>query len=213
MAEKKINTVLYNVDQSSDTTDEQKATARGNLGLDVILQFKEEASVSELNTLTDIEAGWTYRLSDDGTLTEGSLDVSANDVVSWDGTSWFKLGSSSQENSIFIATQETTTEELVQALRDGKALFSKIETNFQGTLIGNIAPLTAFQVPNSGLSSALFEFQSIIRNNTGSDRIFYYKNTNDTWTQSNKNVAADTVDGYHISVGSISSSQDTISFI
>lgn len=32
MADKKINTVLYDLDQSSDTTDEQKATARANIG-------------------------------------------------------------------------------------------------------------------------------------------------------------------------------------
>ncbi len=211
MADKKINTVLYDLDQSSDTSEEQKATARGNIGLDVVLQFKEEASVSDLNALTDIGEGWTYRLSDDGTLTEGSLDVSANDVVSWDGTSWFKLGSSG--SSVFIATNQTTTEELVQAFRDGKVLFFKMETNYQGTMIGNIAPLSSFQVPDTEIQNALFEFQTILKNNTGNDRIFYYKNTNNTWTQSNKNIAADTVDGYHVSVGSISTSQDTISFI
>lgn len=126
---------------------------------------------------------------------------------------WHRVGEGGSGSSVFIATRNTTTAELVQALRDGKALFSKIESSYQGTTVGNIAPLTSFQVPNSGSTGALFEFQSILINNAGNDRIFYYKNTNNTWTQSNKEVEADTVDGYHISVGSVGTDSNTLYFV
>lgn len=71
-------------------TEAEKAQARNNIGLSDVLQSKGKATVEQLNN-TEAQVGWCYRLLDSGTLTDGSLVVSANDVVSWDGEEWFKL--------------------------------------------------------------------------------------------------------------------------
>ena len=68
------------------------AQAIGNLGKP--LQWKGPATVAQLNAgITGIQEGWTYTLTDAGTLTDGSIAVEAGDEVAWteDGE-WFKLG-------------------------------------------------------------------------------------------------------------------------
>lgn len=53
MAEKKINTVLYDIDQSSDTNDDQKATARANIGAQAELTAGENITIDpETNTIS-----------------------------------------------------------------------------------------------------------------------------------------------------------------
>ena len=54
---------------------------------------KGNASVSTLNGLTGQSNGDTYILTDSGTLTDGSLAVSAGDSVAWDATNskWYKF--------------------------------------------------------------------------------------------------------------------------
>lgn len=67
------------------------AKAIGNLGQP--LQWKGPATVSELNAgIEGIQPGWTYTLTDAGTLTDGSIAVDAGDEVAWTGTAWFKVG-------------------------------------------------------------------------------------------------------------------------
>jgi len=53
---------------------------------------KGEASVSDLNALTTQENGWLYTMTDDGTLTDGSLAVVAGDTVAWNEADsvWYK---------------------------------------------------------------------------------------------------------------------------
>jgi len=53
---------------------------------------KGEADVSTLNALTGQENGWLYTLTDDGTLTDGSIAVVAGDTVAWDDANsvWYK---------------------------------------------------------------------------------------------------------------------------
>lgn len=66
--------------------------AIGNLGQP--LQWKGPATVAQLNAgITGIQPGWTYTLTDAGTLTDGSIVVDVGDEVAWteDGE-WFKLG-------------------------------------------------------------------------------------------------------------------------
>lgn len=68
------------------------AQAIGNLGQP--LQWKGPATVAQLNTgITGIQPGWTYTLTDAGTLTDGSITVDVGDEVAWteDGK-WFKVG-------------------------------------------------------------------------------------------------------------------------
>ena len=53
MDEKKINTVLYDIDQSSDTSDTQKATARANIGAQAELTAGENITIDpETNTIS-----------------------------------------------------------------------------------------------------------------------------------------------------------------
>lgn len=57
MAEKKINTVLYDIDQSSDTTDLQKATARTNIGAQAELTAGENIEIDpDTNTISSTSA-------------------------------------------------------------------------------------------------------------------------------------------------------------
>lgn len=79
------------------------AQAIGNLGQP--FQWKGPATVEELNDgIEGIKPGWTYTLTDAGTLTDGSIKVDVGDEVAWteDGE-WFKLGG---ENGIkvFVGT-------------------------------------------------------------------------------------------------------------
>jgi hypothetical protein len=68
------------------------AQAIGNLGKP--LQWKGHATVSELNAgITGIQPGWTYTLTDAGTLTDGSVKVDIGDEVAWtEDDEWFKVG-------------------------------------------------------------------------------------------------------------------------
>ena len=53
---------------------------------------KGEADVAALNGLSGQENGWLYTMTDAGTLTDGSLAVSAGDTVAWDEANsvWYK---------------------------------------------------------------------------------------------------------------------------
>ena len=80
------------------------AQAIGNLGQP--LQWKGPATVAQLNAgITGIQEGWTYTLTDAGTLTDGSIAVEAGDEVAWteDGE-WFKVGGDSGKIAVFEVT-------------------------------------------------------------------------------------------------------------
>lgn len=68
------------------------AQAIGNLGQP--LQWKGPATVAQINAgITGIQTGWTYTLTDEGTLTDGSIKVDVGDEVAWtEDDEWFKLG-------------------------------------------------------------------------------------------------------------------------
>ena len=81
-------------------TSDGVANAIGNIGQP--LQWKGPATVAHLNTgITGIQPGWTYTLTDTGTLTDGSIDVEAGDEVAWTGTAWFKVGGDSSKIAVF----------------------------------------------------------------------------------------------------------------
>jgi hypothetical protein len=97
------------------------ALAIGNLGKP--LQWKGPATVSELNAgITGIQPGWTYTLTDAGTLTDGSIAVEPGDEVAWteDGE-WFKVG------------HDSTTED-IQKMIDDAVYASEI------AILSNITP-------------------------------------------------------------------------
>lgn len=62
------------------------------------LQWKGPATVEELNAgIEGIQPGWTYTLTDAGTLTDGSVAVDVGDEVAWtEDDEWFPLGGESK---------------------------------------------------------------------------------------------------------------------
>ncbi|MBR4203289.1 MAG: hypothetical protein IKQ93_06925, partial [Candidatus Methanomethylophilaceae archaeon] len=67
---------------SGKTTKENPVNLTGN-GLDA-------KTVEEINGLSDIEIGTTYKMSDAGTITSGDLTVVAGDLVQYNGSKWVK---------------------------------------------------------------------------------------------------------------------------
>ena len=85
-------------------TSDAVAQAIGNLGKP--LQWKGPATVAQLNAgITGIQPGWTYTLTDAGTLTDGSVKVDVGDEVAWteDGE-WFKVGGENSNVALFQFT-------------------------------------------------------------------------------------------------------------
>ena len=78
--------------------------AIGNLGQP--LQWKGPATVAQLNAgITGIQPGWTYTLTDAGTLTDGSITVDVGDEVAWtEDDEWFKVGGDAGKLEIFTVT-------------------------------------------------------------------------------------------------------------
>lgn len=102
------------------------AQAIGNLGKP--LQWKGPATVAQLNAgITGIQPGWTYTLTDAGTLTDGSIEVEAGDEVAWteDGE-WFKVGGDSGKIAVFEVTFPSGVktypngDEILDAINAGK---------------------------------------------------------------------------------------------
>lgn len=57
------------------------------------LVWHGDADVATLNgTIEGLQNGWTFTLTDSGTLTEGSVSVEVGDEVAWTGSAWFKVG-------------------------------------------------------------------------------------------------------------------------
>jgi len=99
--------------------------AIGNLGKP--LQWKGPATVAQLNAgITGIQPGWTYTLTDAGTLTDGSIEVEAGEEVAWteDGE-WFKVGGDGGVKILYGSSNPGGTtypdaEDVVNAVAHGK---------------------------------------------------------------------------------------------
>jgi len=67
------------------------------------LQWKGPATVAQLNSgITGIQAGWTYTLTDAGTLTDGSIVVDVGDEVAWtENGEWLKVGGDTAPIAVF----------------------------------------------------------------------------------------------------------------
>lgn len=104
------------------------AKAIGNLGQP--LQWKDPATVAELNAgITGIQPGWTYTLTDAGTLTDGSIEVEAGDEVAWtEDDEWFKVGGDSGKVEVIQVDWDTdhytwpTYSQVFAALDAGKSV-------------------------------------------------------------------------------------------
>lgn len=73
------------------------------------LQWKGPATVSELNAgISGIQPGWTYTLTDAGTLTDGGIDVEVGDEVAWtEDDEWFKVGGDSGKVEVIQVSWDT----------------------------------------------------------------------------------------------------------
>lgn len=84
---------------------------------------KGDASVTALNNgIPGIQSGWSYVLTNSGTLTDGGISVVAGDNVAWDGVKWFKIGNQVTPNVLFAVQ----TPEYLLAITDsdGVLLFA-----------------------------------------------------------------------------------------
>lgn len=80
---------------------------------------KGSASVATLNGgIAGIQNGWSYVLTDSGTLTDGNISVVAGDNVAWDGSAWFKVGNQVTPNVLFLVQ----TPEYVLAITDSNGV-------------------------------------------------------------------------------------------
>lgn len=153
------------------------ATAIGNLGQP--LQWKGPATVAELNAgITGIQPGWTYTLTDAGTLTDGSIVVDVGDEVAWtENGEWFKVGG---ENSNVALFRFTGTDYPLNADMNDEFLKGK----------------TVVLMHNPG--GTQYDFYYLVQRASGSGHVTMYfkgrynsiKVADDTWTFYNDSVNA-----------------------
>lgn len=79
------------------------------------------ASVSTINGLSFKQNGWKYFVTDSGTLSDGSLAVSAGDCVAWDSinSSWYHIKNVSEEGVSFLVDYTGARREVL-AVTKGK---------------------------------------------------------------------------------------------
>ncbi|MCR4661683.1 MAG: hypothetical protein K5765_06790 [Clostridia bacterium] len=120
-------------------------------------EYKGTASVADINALgTSATNGSIYQLTNSGTITLGSLAVSAGDSVIWNGTSWDKL------IAAVDLTGYVTTSDLATALSSyvtssslASTLNSYVTTSDLSTELGSYATTSALNSAVSGLQAKL----------------------------------------------------------
>lgn len=103
------------------------------------LQWKGPATVSELNDgIENIQPGWTYTLTNAGTLIDGKVTVDVGDEVAWtENGEWFKIGGEGGVKILhgyttFVGTTYPHAEDVINAVKQGKDVI--ILWNQQGHL-------------------------------------------------------------------------------
>ena len=130
------------------------AQAIGNIGKP--LQWKGPATVAQLNAgITGIQPGWTYTLTDAGTLTDGSIDVEAGDEVAWteDGE-WFKVGGEGGINDGGSKTESDLVEGVLTIASTNSVTKLTLTTAQTLTVLANAGtPNFALEIDNTGNSN------------------------------------------------------------
>lgn len=120
------------------------------------LQWKGPATVTQLNTgITGIQPGWTYTLTDAGTLTDGSVDVDVGDEVAWteDGE-WFKLGGNSEIHDGGSKTEADLVEGVLSIASTNSVTKLTLTTAQTLTVLANEGvPNFALEIDNTGNSN------------------------------------------------------------
>ena len=133
------NVTQLTFDTTSGLLDAMNEIIESIVSIGSPLQWKGPATVAELNAgINGIQPGWTYTLTDAGTLTDGSVTVDVGDEVAWteDGE-WFKFGG---EGGVKIlhgssnpgGTTYPDAEDVINAVAQGKDVI--ILWNQQGNL-------------------------------------------------------------------------------
>jgi hypothetical protein len=109
------NVTQLTFDTTSGLLDAMNEIIESIVSIGSPLQWKGPATVAELNAgITGIQPGWTYTLTDAGTLTDGSVDVEAGDEVAWtEDSEWFKVGGDSGKVEVFQVAYDSTVEDYV----------------------------------------------------------------------------------------------------
>lgn len=138
---------------------------------------KGSANVATLNGgIAGIQNGWSYVLTDSGTLTDGNISVVAGDNVAWDGSAWFKVGNQVAVNALFIRSDAEYVFALVDSndvilfaiKTDGSVTWPKGIPEFLQTLLdGKVdvvsgKTLVENQYANSAGSTSDYEFKYAI---------------------------------------------------
>lgn len=147
------------------------------------LQWIDEATVSYLNgTIAGLESGWTYTLTDSGTLTAGNVNVEPGDEVAWSEVNekWVKIGGDAGKVTIYDVTLSGTTWTYPDA--------SKIDFDIgQGKYVVlkfNDGASTSFYFLMSGPASASATSKSIQFYNFSTKGALLATYASNTWTWS-----------------------------
>lgn len=157
------------------------AQAIGNLGQP--LQWKGPATVSELNTgISGIQPGWTYTLTDAGTLTDGGIDVEIGDEVAWtEDDEWFKVGGESSKVAVFTGysnpggTSLPDPEDVIAACNAGKTIFLQMQV--QSNLVLYVMVQAA--LGSTAVGDEVYLFRNLRYAN---GRYYRLQKVDDTWT-------------------------------
>lgn len=142
------------------------AEAIGNLGNP--LQWKGPATVAELNAgITGIQEGWTYTLTDSGTLTDGSIPVDIGDEVAWTGTAWFKVGGETSPVVIFqfSGSDYPAFSDVAAAIEKGKTVVLIND--------GIVYTLANYQISDSQVTNVVFYSES----DSSKKQLYYSSNS------------------------------------
>lgn len=151
---------------------------------------KGSASVATLNaTIPGLTEGWSYVLTDSGTLTAGSVSVDIGDNVAWNGSEWFKIGNQVAVNALFIVQNNEFSYAIVDSndtllfgiKTDGSVTWSKgipetikvVLDSIQTSLLEKVD-----KVPNKTLVDS--DFASTLRTVTNQEYLFAILDSNDS---------------------------------
>lgn len=170
---------------------------------------KGTASVSALNALTDQENGDQYIVTDSGTLTEGSLSVTAGESVAWDSTNeiWYKVNQYALNrfgtNEVHDLAQTASESDLVSlnyilvdTPEGPKKLDAEtlLQATAQNTLAGNVAPEFDATKPNGDDGYAYHAGEKVVHDSALYQ--FLANKTSGAWNASVvKRVTATDADG------------------
>lgn len=100
------------------------------------LIYKGTKTVASINALqtSSLSTGDVYNVSDNGTLTQGNVQVSAGDNVAWDGSKWDKLSSDIDLSAYY---NKTETDDLLDEKQDALVSGTNIKTINNQSLLGS----------------------------------------------------------------------------